>query len=255
MSPDQRREQITSHVNETGKVDIEQLSHTFNVSPMTIRRDLDFLEQKGKLIRTHGGAVSPRSLTQETPYLNKETKNVKEKRAIARTAASFIPDGSSILLDSGTTTLELARCLLQKNDITVITNDIKIAAELMNSSIKVVVTGGDLQNNVGALFGPQTQEFLRTIHVDFFFLGAHAIDLQAGVTAPTLEKSLVKKLMLETAEESWLIADSSKLNQKAFSKVCNLSTLNGLIMDSGINDEDFRLIEQHVQTHIVESGD
>ncbi|MGP4082311.1 DeoR/GlpR family DNA-binding transcription regulator [Pseudalkalibacillus sp. R45] len=253
MSPSQRREKIISHVNETGKVDIEQLSEMFKVSQMTIRRDLVQLEQDGKLIRTHGGAVSPRSLTLETPYLNKETKNVFEKRAISKKAVEFIPNGSSILLDSGTTTLELARQLVNREDLTIITNDIKIASELVDSSLKVIVTGGDLQNNVGALFGAHTQEFLRGIHVDLFFLGAHAIDIQAGVTAPTLEKALVKKLMMEAAEETWLLADSSKINHKAFSKVCSLANLKGFITDNRGKKEDYALIQQQVETYQVES--
>ncbi len=253
MSPSQRREKIISHVNETGKVDIEQLSEMFKVSQMTIRRDLVQLEQDGKLIRTHGGAVSPRSLTLETPYLNKETKNVIEKRNISKKAVEFIPNEASILLDSGTTTLELARQLVNRKDLTIITNDIKIASELVDSSLKVIVTGGDLQNNVGALFGAQTQEFLRGIHVDMFFLGAHAIDIQAGVTAPTLEKALVKKLMMEAAEETWLLADSSKINHKAFSKVSSLADLNGFITDNRGNKEDYALIEQQVKTYQIES--
>ncbi|MEW9502388.1 DeoR/GlpR family DNA-binding transcription regulator [Jeotgalibacillus marinus] len=254
MTPSQRRKDITSHVHATGKVDIEQLSEMFHVSPMTVRRDLVLLEQDGKLIRTHGGAVSPRSLTLETPFISKETKHVTEKRAISKKAVQMIPEGASILLDSGTTTLELARHLVNRKDLTVITNDINLASEMVNSALHVIVTGGDLQNNVGALLGAQTQEFLRSIHVDRFFLGAHAIDLHAGVTSPTLEKSMVKKLMMEAAEETWLLADSSKIHHKAFSKVCALQDLDGFITDDRVSKEEVRLIEQQVKTFFVEGG-
>lgn len=146
-------------------------------------------------------------------------------------------DGQIILLDSGTTTLEIARLLKVKQDLTVITNDIKIAAELVDSKLKVIVTGGELQNDVGALFGPQTHHFLKNIHADLFFLGAHAIDLQAGIMSPTFEKSLVKQLMMEAAESTWLVADSSKIGERALSKVCDLQSLTGFITNEHISEE------------------
>ncbi|MUK88722.1 DeoR family transcriptional regulator [Ornithinibacillus sp. L9] len=236
MQPTERREWVMQQVRENGKVEIEVLSAELNVSPMTIRRDLDQLEEEGKVIRIHGGAVLPKPLITETPFFAKESRRIEQKRMIAQKALSYIKEGQTIILDSGTTTLELARLLRNRENITVITNDIKIAAELVDSSLKVIVTGGELQNDVGALFGPQTHQFLKNIHVDLFFLGAHAIDVQAGVTSPTFEKSLVKQLMIQAAESTLLVADSSKIDQKAFSKVCNLSELTGFITDQDISD-------------------
>ncbi|MFD2045306.1 DeoR/GlpR family DNA-binding transcription regulator [Ornithinibacillus salinisoli] len=246
MQPTERRDRIMQQVRKNSKVEIDFLATELNVSPMTIRRDLDQLEEEGQVIRIHGGAVLPKPLITETPFLTKESRRIEQKRIIAQKALSYIKDGQTILLDSGTTTLELARLLRNRENVTVITNDIKIAAELVDSTLKVIVTGGELQNDVGALFGPQTHQLLKTIHVDLFFLGAHAIDLNAGVTSPTFEKSLVKQLMIQAADKTWLVADSSKINQKAFSKVCGLNELTGFITDEDIADNDRNILSETI---------
>src|SRR5699024_8479968 len=132
------------------------------------------------------------------------SKNGSEKRQIARKAVELIRDDATILLDSGTTTLEIAKMLKNRNDITVITNDIKIAAELMDSEVRVIVAGGELQNNIGALFGPVSEGMLREVHVDVLFLGAHAFHHGVGITAPTHEKASIKKLMIKAAETTWV---------------------------------------------------
>jgi DeoR/GlpR family transcriptional regulator of sugar metabolism len=240
----ERRQWIEKQVITKGKVDIEELSKQLNVSSMTIRRDLAELEKAGKVIRTHGGAVSPKSFIGETPYASKKEKNIQEKQMIAKKAITLIPENASILLDSGTTTMEVARLIKDRDDLTVITNDIKIAAELIDSQLKVIVTGGELQNSVGALYGWPTQEILKNIHVDIFFLGAHAVDIDSGVTAPTFEKSLIKKLMIQAAQTTWLLADSSKFNKKAFSAVCPIKSLEGIITDAKLDIPDRKKYEE-----------
>lgn len=251
MLPKERRRWIEKQLVTQGKVDIEELSQQLNVSAMTIRRDLALLEREGKIVRTHGGAIHPKSLIQETPYSTKKEKNIEQKKAIARKAVELIPEGANVILDSGTTTIEVARLIKDREDLTVITNDIKIAAELMESKLKVIVTGGELQNQVGTLYGWPTQELLKNIHADIFFLGIHAVDIASGVTSPTFEKSLIKKLMMQAAESTWLLADSSKFNQKAFSLVCQLSELEGIITDTGLSQEDQCKYSEHVNVIVV----
>lgn len=201
---------------------------------MTIRRDLDALEQQGKLIRIHGGALSVESLISESSYISKESKNNVEKKLIASKALSLIVDNSTIILDSGTTTIELAKLLKNRQDIKIITNDIIIAYELLDSSASIIVTGGRLQREVGAMFGSVTQMVLETLHVDICFLGAHAIDLEQGVTAPTFEKALIKQKMIAAAERTWILADNSKFNKSAYSKVCDLSKVQGIVIDNNM---------------------
>lgn len=247
MQPTERRKEILNLLKQNGKVEINELANQMNVSPMTIRRDLSLLEEEKQVLRVSGGAVLAKPLITETPFTTKEGIRSEQKKLIAKKAISFVQNGQTILLDSGTTTLEIAKLLKQKQDLTVITNDIKIASELMESDVKVILTGGELQKSVGALFGPQSLALLKEINVDIFFLGAHAIDIKSGVTAPTFEKSITKQYMMDTAELVYLVADSSKLHRKAFSKVCDLSSLSGFITDDEISTKDKTLLSEMVQ--------
>jgi len=231
----QRRKIVMGQINRQGKVEIDKLAEELHVSEMTIRRDLALLEDEGQLIRTLGGAVLPKPLVTETPFSTKETFHNEQKKQIAVKALDFIESGQTLMLDSGTTTLELAKLLKNEHNLTIITNDIRIAAELVESKLKVIIIGGEMQNNVGAIYGPEAIQFVDHIHVDLFFLGAHAIDIQAGISSPTLEKTYLKQMMIRSAESTWLLSDSSKIGEKAFSKVCNLHDLTGFITDDDIN--------------------
>lgn len=214
---------------------------------MTIRRDLALLEEEGKLVISLGGAVLPDVLVQEKAFSTKKEHQGKQKRQIALKAIQLVESGQTLLLDSGTTTLELARLLKNKQNITIITNDIKIAAELIDSNLKVIMIGGEMQSDVGAVFGAQASQFIKTIHVDIFFLGAHAVDIKAGVTSPSIDKSFMKQQMIATAENTWLLADSSKLNVKAFSFVCDLKTLTGFITDDDVSESLKNTFNEHVK--------
>ncbi|WP_319005301.1 DeoR/GlpR family DNA-binding transcription regulator [Fictibacillus halophilus] len=253
--PKERRNEILKQLNANGKIDIEDLVSKLNVSAMTIRRDLAYLEDNDKIIRTHGGAILNKPLVVESSFASKEGKFNAQKKMIAQKAVEFIKEHSTILLDSGTTTLEIAKLLKEKKTITVVTNDIKIAAELIDTDVKVIVTGGELQNNVGTLFGPLTEQMLKNIHVDVFFLGAHAIDFKAGVTAPTFEKASIKKLMIEASEKTWLVADSSKFDQKSLTKVCDLNQISGVITDHCITPELKENMSEYLDVVIVEGGE
>ncbi|SHG16023.1 DeoR/GlpR family DNA-binding transcription regulator [Ornithinibacillus halophilus] len=252
MLPLERKKWLEEQVTLNKKVDIEEISKMLNVSAMTIRRDLTELEKKGKVIRTHGGAISVESLTEEVPFYSKKSKNSTEKKAVALRAFSLIKENSTIILDSGTTTLELAKLLKNREDLTIVTNDISIANELLDSSNKVIITGGELQQGVGALYGSATQQMLQIIHADIFFLGAHAIDLDRGVTAPTFEKSLIKQLMIKASEVTWILADHSKFNVKAFSNVCDLTTVEGIITDTKVEPSVVK--EYSTKTQILFGG-
>ncbi|MDW0111148.1 DeoR/GlpR family DNA-binding transcription regulator [Sporosarcina aquimarina] len=233
----ERRTWLEMEVRNKKRIDVENVSKKLNVSSMTIRRDLIELENEGKLIRTHGGAVSLDTLTGEVPYSSKKTKNNEKKKAIALKALSLIEKNSTIIMDSGTTTLELAKLLKSREDLTIVTNDIKIGNELIDSSPRVIMTGGELQPGIGALYGAITQSMLASINADIFFLGAHALDLRTGVSAPTFEKALIKQLMKSSAERTWLLADYSKFNARSFVNVCNLSEIQGVITDEDLDSQ------------------
>ncbi|PID20283.1 transcriptional regulator [Sporosarcina sp. P3] len=252
MSPKERRSRIMESLATEGRVDIIQLSEVLNVTPMTIRRDFDVLEKQNKLIRTHGGAVPSQALIHEKTFELKSNISVQEKKMIAKHAVSFVRDGMTVLIDSGTTTLEIARLLKTHEQITVITNDIKIAAELMGSKLEVIIMGGRLQTETGTLYGSLTENILKSIHVDLFFLGANAIHSSFGITTPTIDKSSLKRTMIRTATETILVADSTKFNQKAFSKVCDLEDVSTIITDEQLSEELMEKYSELVEIIIAE---
>ena len=208
MQPTVRKKRIMEELALSGKVEILDLVNILDVSAMTIRRDLDELEKQKKLIRTHGGAALPQAIIGEQSYEEKLSAAHPQKQEIAKIAASLVKDGMRILLDSGTTTLEIAKLLKTKSNLTIVTNDIKIAAELIDSKVEVILLGGKLQNGVGAVLGSYTEEMLRNIHVDILFLGAHAVHDKLGITSATFEKATVKKRMIEASEIVYLTVDS-----------------------------------------------
>lgn len=247
MKPNERRKWIEKKLIEDKRVKIDTLVSELNISSMTVRRDLDQLEKEGKAIRTHGGATLANPLIVETPFTSKKSKRIEQKKYIAKNAVKFVKDHQTILLDSGTTTLEIARLLRGRKNLTVVTNDIYIAAELIDSPLKVILAGGALQRKVGALSGPQANYFFENIYVDILFLGTPAIDVKFGVTSPSLDKSLTKRLMIKSAEKTWLVADSSKIGKKSFSKVCDLDALNGFITDAQITKEAVSELTDYIE--------
>lgn len=236
MSANERKSQIVQILEMKGKIDIVELAEDLSVTPMTIRRDLDALEKQKKLIRTHGGAVLPQLLIQEQSFEMKLAKAIEKKRMIALEAISLIEEHMTIMLDSGTTNFEIAKLLKHKQHLTIVTNDITIAVELMNSQHEVIVLGGRLQNGIGALYGPLAEQTLKELHVDAFFLGAHAVHPMHGVTTPSLEKAALKKAMINAANNVYLVVDSTKFDQKSFSKVCGLESMTKLITDADVTE-------------------
>lgn len=235
----ERQEQILNYINKKRKASIDELSKHFNVSKVTIRRDINDLANRGLAIKIHGGVLSIyNTLSHEIPYDKKFGLNSDQKKRIGKAAANLIEDGEVIILDSGSTTFEIA-ANLNKNDLTVITNDIKIAMELAHRpNISLIVAGGTLAKSVYTLIGPQTESFLSQIHVNKTFLGADAISLDHGITNRTMEEVPIKQAMIKAADEVIVVADNSKFNKKVFAHLCDLNEIDKLITDK--IDEKFK---------------
>ncbi|MTI47345.1 DeoR/GlpR family DNA-binding transcription regulator [Sporosalibacterium faouarense] len=232
----ERRNYIINLMRKNGKVIVEDLASELGVSTMTIRRDLKYLEDNNLLTRTHGGAVS--NVNQEIPYSEKADSANEEKEKIAEYAATLVEEGSTIILDAGTTTMEIAKKIKDKKNITVITTDIMIGAFLSKAKgIKVFCTGGVIQSETGACIGTKAEEFLEDIYADITFLGTSAIDLKKGVTTPNLEKSRLKRTMMSSSDEVILVLDSSKFGKKSFSKVCGLDEIDLIITDENLHED------------------
>lgn len=232
----ERRKYILSLIKQNGSVVIEDLAKELNVSPMTIRRDLIYLEKNNMVVRTHGGAVSFNSLHEEVPYQDKVGSEIEEKKRIADYASSLIKEGQTIILDAGTTTMEIAKKMMGLKNIVVITTDLLTAVYLSKSKdIQVYCTGGLIQNEIGACIGTKAESFLMDICADIAFIGASAVDLKDGVTSPTMEKAIIKKRMLEASDQAILVVDYTKFGKKSFAKICSLEEFDLIITDDKID--------------------
>ena len=238
----ERRNLIIQYLEEHGRVTVEELAQKFDVTPMTIRRDLQHLEDNNIAVRTFGGAVLKSNLDTEISYEDKSISRKEEKNRIAEYAASIIKDGQIILLDSGTTNMEIAKKLKEKKSLTIVTPDVLLASYLIQSTdFKTLCTGGYVQNNIGACIGSRASDFLRDINVDIGFMGASSVDIERGITTPTIEKAEVKKQIIESSEKVILVTDSSKFGRTSFAKICSIDELDLVITDSNI---DKKILEE-----------
>jgi DeoR/GlpR family transcriptional regulator of sugar metabolism len=191
MISNQRQQKIIHILEDQGEVTVADLVKEFNVSEMTIRRDLDILDNQGLLRRVHGGAVSHRGRSYEPPFLLRTTENLDCKQRIGAAAAALVQNGDSITLDVGTTTLEIARNLHTRQDLTVITPSLQIANELTkHPGIRLIVTGGILRTGELSLVGHLAERIFNEFFVDKLFLGAGAVDVALGVAGLNIEETL-----------------------------------------------------------------
>jgi DeoR/GlpR family transcriptional regulator of sugar metabolism len=232
----ERAEKILQFINEKGFAKTTELIELCQVSKPTIIRDLQLLEQRGAIIRTHGGAKSLKKGTNFEPKQSiKEQFAYESKKQIARMAKQYIFPGETILLDSGTTTLMLAEELKDMENITVITNDIKVAMVLAeNDGIELVVLGGQKRKGVYSLIGPITEMMIDQFHVDKVFLSADAIHIDKGITNANIEESSVKKAFINICKERFLLVDSNKFNSISFVKIADIDEVQTIITDEGI---------------------
>lgn len=243
---EKRKRYILNKVSESREVTIEELAVELSVSEMTVRRDLKELEENEQIIRTSNSILLKDSFLNEVPFVKKQLVNIKDKRVIARKALDFIHPDDTVLLDAGTTTLEICKLLKKQNfQVRIVTNDIKAAAELIDSQHEVIILGGKVQRNIGSMYGVQTIDILRSIKVNISFVGTQAMDVDEGVYAPTIEKATVKRLMMKCDQVSYLVVDSSKFGSTDFSKVCNLREFSGIITEDSLDEETIELLKQH----------
>lgn len=257
MLPAERQSRIVRLITERRTVSIVELCALFGVSDMTIRRDLRRLEERGILQRTHGGAELLKQPPGDLPYYAREHEQVQEKEAIARLAASLIEDGETIVLDAGTTVASLARLLVHKRDLTVITNSVHVVNELIGSNgVTVISTGGTLWAPTISMVGPLAVSALRRFTADKAFLATPAISLEAGMTNSNLYEAEVKATMIEIARERTLLVDHTKFGRTSYAVVAPLSALNRLITDEGTPpDTVHRLRDKGLEVLVAATGD
>jgi DeoR family transcriptional regulator, aga operon transcriptional repressor len=238
MLIEERRQYILALAQQHGRVLVEELSESLGISRITIRKDLDYLQAKGALQRTHGGALLPGSGALADPSLReKEGRHSQEKQRISVAAVNLVQEGQCVLLDSGTTTTAIARALKKFSQLTIITNAVNIAAELSGTDFEVLLTGGSLRKNSFSLVGPLAEDMLHDMHADILFLGVDGFDMEVGLTTPNLMESRVNRAMVKAASMVVAVCDSTKFNRRSLSKIVDATAIHHVITDRDLPKE------------------
>lgn len=246
MLATERKAKIIELLNKTGNLKINELSRILRVSPVTARKDLEKLEREGLLNRTHGGATVLELACWDRSIFEKEKLHAEEKRRIAMAAAEMIHEGESILLDSGTTTTQIARAIKNKRNITVVTTALNIATELAGRpGIRLILPGGVVREKSLSLIGPLAEETLQKLFVDKAFVAVDGFNISHGLTTPTIEDARLDTIMIKRAQEVIVVTDSSKFGKVSFGFICEITAIHKVITDQGIRHEDRDTLEQN----------
>jgi DeoR family fructose operon transcriptional repressor len=228
----ERKKQILEILEREESVNVVELTKRFSISKVTARNDLDDLEAKGLLVRTHGGAVLAEKRDLVRLVSNTINENREKKRRVCELAARFVRQGQNIIIDAGSTTVHLAK-LLTDRTITVITNSVLIIDELMAvENIELVVAGGILRRPSMSCIGANARRCFEQLHTDMLFLGASGASLVEGVSCTNLIEADVKQAMIQSAQKVYLLVDSTKFGKVSLAKVCGWDAIDAVVTDS-----------------------
>jgi DeoR family transcriptional regulator of aga operon len=235
-----RRIKILESLKAHGQVNVNELSESLGVTGVTIRNDLAQLEKKRVLIRARGGAIKMEQnfADEDYPLSDKQKKHLLEKREIGKRAAELIDENDTIILDSGSTTCELARNLKKFNGLTIITNALNVATILAEyNNINVIVPGGILKKNSLSLIGILAERGFKDYFCDKLFLGVDGFDLDFGISTPDPEEAHLNKIMIEISKEVIVVTDSSKFQRRGLVLIAPVNKINTVVTDQGILQE------------------
>ncbi|AZT90937.1 DeoR/GlpR transcriptional regulator [Caldicellulosiruptor changbaiensis] len=228
----ERRQKIMAMLNENKSVLVPELAKLFNVTEETIRRDLEKLEKEGLLKRTYGGAVLVENYNVDIPFEFRNATNIEGKKQIALTLIKYIEDGDTLVMDSSTSALQVAKLLKTKKKITVITNSEQIVNELkVFEDIKVISTGGTLRNRSLSLVGPIAENTLKSLNANKAIISCKGFDIEKGFTESNELEAQVKKMMIEIADQVYMIADHTKMNKTALVNIATLDDVDFIFTD------------------------
>jgi DeoR family transcriptional regulator of aga operon len=249
----ERRAKIIEMLESDGQVKVPRLSQIFNVSDVTIRNDLDQLESKELLVRSRGGALRINRVGIDYQLDVKSKKHTNEKQLIGVKAAELINENDTIILDSGTTTLEIAKNLSQFKHLTIITNALNIAGYLVNlPNVRLIVPGGSLRRNSLSLIGAAAEEGFKHYYCDKLFIGVDGIDSVYGISTPNMEEAHLNRIMIDVAKEIIVVTDSSKFFRRSFAFIAPLSKVNTIITDNNIPEDEKLILEKsNINLHVV----
>jgi len=240
---------IQQLLEQRGFVRVRDLSERFGVSTVTVRTDLQELEERQLAFRVHGGAMPFNGARGERPFEEVVERQVAEKAAIATMAASLVSNGETVVVDVGTTAASLAQALVDRTDLTelnVITSGIKIALllEAAHPRFTIVVTGGTLRPKQHSLVEPLATGMFQSLRVDTVFLGCNGVSVEGGVTNVNLPEAVVKRAMIDSAQRCVVLADSTKLGVRALAPVCTLDEVDVLVTDGRAESSDLDIIRE-----------
>lgn len=240
-----RHDEILKELDEKGHVLVQDLCEKLNVSSVTIRKDLNYLESLGLLFRNHGGASKQMRYAYEKNVGEKENINVEAKQAIAKAALPLIQENDCIILASGTTMHYLARMLVNFGPLTVLTSSLRVAIELCNNpNINIIQLGGEVRKSSTSIVGSISEGIIKQFSCNKLFLGVDGIDLEFGISTSNAAEAHLNQVMIDCADQTVILADSSKLNKKGFGKIAGLDQIDYLITDNGISVEDQAKLEE-----------
>ena len=245
MLSEERRRAIVELLQNDGRVLVKDLARRFHTSQITIRKDLESLHRDGHLERAHGGALPVKTgALKDRSLSEKERLHRQEKIRIAASAVQMIREGQVVILDSGTTTTAIARGCRSFKSLTIITNATNIAAELADSPVEVILTGGVLRANSFSLVGPLAEDSLQKLSADLLFLGVDGFDVRYGLTTPNLLEARVNRAMVEAARRTVLVCDSSKFGKRSLSLILPTSKIRELITDRNAPQNDLKALRE-----------
>lgn len=241
MYAPERHQQILETARARGRVEVAGLARELAVTPETVRRDLTALERRGVLRRVHGGAIPVERLGIEPGVADRETHAAGEKDRIARAALDELPDGGSIILDAGTTTVRLAELLPTDRELTVVTHSIPVASILVSRhNLTLHLLGGVVRGRTLAAVGDWTRAQVAEVYADVAFMGTNSISVERGLTTPDTVEASVKRALMQAARRTVVLADHTKFGREDFARVAPLTDVDTVI--TGV-ELDVELVE------------
>lgn len=238
VSSSGRRSAILQILKENSNVAVSELSRRFGVSEVTIRKDLNLLKDRNLLVRTRGGAITndPGNQDDEMSIRFKRLAHYREKQAIGRAAAELIEDGDTIIIDSGTTALQVACNLHKFRNLTVLTNALNVAQEVLSyKRFNVILLGGNIRNSSESVVGALAEANLKMFYCDKLFLGVDSFNVEYGLSTPSVEEANINQIMISRSREVIAVFDSSKVNKRSFSFITTLDNIDSVVTDEGMD--------------------
>ncbi|MEX0772502.1 MAG: transcriptional repressor AgaR [Balneolales bacterium] len=252
----ERRNQALKALRAKGQVSVIELSEVLEVSEVTIRKDLEYLEKNNLLIRTHGGAMQNGYLVYDQPIEEKGKLYAGEKSSIGKAAANLLEDGDSIIMDAGTTVLQVARQINRRN-LTILTNGVNVAMELFRlPDVELIMLGGMVRSTSACVVGPYAEQMVQDHSCRKYFLGVDGFDLERGLSTTNTLEAHLNRVMIDAAQETIVVTDSSKFGRRGLSRICDIDRIDTVVTDSGLQDKMRSILEDRdIRIVIADNAD